>query len=264
MEKFLELGFLKAPHQENRFILQLGRRFRIESQGGWGCLIGLLSLFLTLQTLRSQAFALMPQDSLATPKQTAVVNPTLTMSNITYEPKRGNEFDIKRKILGVGVVLPLGSNTDADLGFGLILDSEVDGIYEDGEGYQLLFGIKSMVHRAGSLGVHVNGSFGISSEKIKDGTTSYEFDLNELHLGTTLALMSSPKIQPYAGLDLTLMSDGETKVKTSAGNGKSDFERDDILDLRLGIKVPVGKVAFKAEVLLLGQSTINLGLDLPL
>lgn len=223
---------------------------------------GLLCLFL--QTQQSTVFALMPQDPLATPKANTVVSPTLTLSSIPYEPKLGNDFEIDRKVLGVGVILPLGAEVDADLGFGLILDSEVENINEDGDGYQLLFGVKSLVHRAGSMGVHVNGAFLLSSEKITDGSVTYEYDIKELHLGTTLAMVSSPKVQPYVGLDLAIMSDGESKVKSPGGTGKSKFERDDLFDLRLGLKLPLGKIGFKAEALLLGETTINLGLDLML
>jgi hypothetical protein len=230
---------------------------------GWMVMAGGL-FFLSLQTQRSTVFALMPQDPLGTPKANTVVSPTLTLSSIPYEPKRGSDFEIDRKILGVGVTLPLGAEVDADLGFGLILDSEVENINEDGDGYQLLFGVKSMVHRAGSMGIHVNGAFLLSSEKIEDGNVTYEYDIKELHLGTTLAMISSPKVLPYVGLDLAIMSDGESKVKTPLGTGKGDFERDDMVDLRLGLKLPLGKVGFKAEALLLGETTINLGLDMTL
>ena len=211
-----------------------------------------------------QVFASMPQDPIPFGRNSTVLSPTLSLSDITYDPEQGNEFDIERKILGLGLSFPLGSNASGDFALGVITETEVENINEDGSGYQILFGGKGMIHRSGSMAINVHGSFSLLSETIKDGSFKVELETTELRLGSTISAILSSKIVPYAGLELNLLSDGKQKRKTSFGTSDFDYERDDMLGLRLGTKILVGQAGFKAEALLMGERTITLGVDIAL
>lgn len=227
-----------------------------------GIQLGTLGVLASFSS--SPLLASMPQDPIPSPKQATLFSPVLSLPDITYDPEQGTEFDIERKILGLGVSFPLGSNAYGDFGLGLITETEAENRDEEGSGYQLLFGAKGMVHRSGNIGVNVNGSFSLLSESIKDGNVKDELEITELRLGSTVNAFVSSKIIPYAGLELTLLSDGTWKTKTPVSTSKFDFERDDILGLRLGAKFLLGQAALKAEALLLGERTLTFGIDLAL
>jgi hypothetical protein len=219
-------------------------------------------LMILILGFSPELMASMPQDPLPSMGKATSLSPVLCLSDVGYDPENGSEFDIERRILGLGVGFSLGSQADGEFGLGVITKTEVENINEDGDGYQLLFGAKGMVHRSGKMAVNVNGSFSWLAETIKNGNTKVDIETTELRFGSTVNALVSPKFMPYAGLDLALMSDGTLKFKNPGVSSKLDFERDDMLGLRIGTKFLLGQVALKAEALLMGERTITVGADL--
>lgn len=204
------------------------------------------------------ALAQMFTDPLSVAGPRTQVAGVFSSSDIEYEDA-GGTADIERKILGVEMAKGLSSAIDGFAQFGLIMDSSVDNFKDDGKGYTFGLGGRGLVHREATFRVSAYGAFTYQSEEFKGD--NYEVDLTtyDLHGGGVIGFAATPKVMPYGGLDLVLLSDGEFKVKSKGrGTSKDDIERDNMVNFKLGSLFTLTSAIFRAELTIIGEKTFTL------
>lgn len=180
-------------------------------------------------------------------------------SEIDYEGKHQSDAEIERKVLGLEIDYGFDPTIDFVGQAGFIMKTEVEDIDEDGNGFTFGGGLRVLVHREQKLNVSAYGMFTYQSEEIDGDDWKYEIETYDFHLGSMVGFMLAPKAMPYVGLDLVAYDDGEAKFKPDGGSStKADIERDDILNMKLGILAFVNTMILRGEVTLLGEQTFTI------
>lgn len=175
-------------------------------------------------------------------------------SEIEYESD-DSEFDVERKILGIELSHGVSREVDVIGQAGFIMDTEVERIDEDGDGFLFGGGARFEIAQSGSLRLLGFGLLSFQTEEIKDGSFKLELDTHELHTGVVSAFHISRTIIPYAGLDIILFDDGEAKASNGNFSSEDDVERDDMFSLKLGANLDLASVTMRPEVTILGEQT---------
>ena len=220
-----------------------------------------LLLALVMITLQApRAHAQMFSDPLTVAGPRTQVAGVFSASEIEYEGD-GSSDDIDRKILGVEMARGLSGAVDGFAQLGLIVDSEIGG-FDDGQGFTFGIGGRSVVHKETAYRVSAYGAFTYQSEEFDEKSIKVELTTYDLHAGAVVGFNATPVMMPYAGLDLVLLSDGDSKVKIKGGgtydNDDDDIERDDILNLKIGGLFNPATPTVRAEVVLMGEDTFTL------
>jgi hypothetical protein len=183
----------------------------------------------------------------------------LSLSEIAYDVDPVTR-DIDRTTLGATFDYGVTREVDLTAQLGFIVETDLEDVDDDGDGFTYGLGIRATVHRPSPRArVGIYGLFDSQNEEIKDGSTKYKIKTSELHLGGLFAYAISPKVEPYAGVEIVAHDDGEVKVSSPAGGGSTDIDRDDILNLKLGISAAIGSADLRGELTLVGEQTFTIG-----
>lgn len=175
-------------------------------------------------------------------------------SEIEYETD-DSDFDVERKILGLELSHGLSRQADLIAQLGFIMDTEVEQIREDGDGFLFGGGARFEFAQSGTMRVLGFGLLSYQTEEIKDGSFKLELDTYELHTGAVTAFHVSRTIVPYAGIDVILFDDGEAKSSFGGSSSEEDIERDDMFSLKLGANINLASASLRPEVTILGEQT---------
>lgn len=214
-----------------------------------------LFVLSVLSVAAPRASAQMFSDTLSVAGNRTQVAAVFSNSDIDYE--KGN--DVERKILGVEAATNISGSIDGFAQFGIIADSEIDNFDNDGKGYNFGFGGRSIVHQDADYRVSAYGAFTYQVEEFDAGKVDIDLTTYDLHVGAVVGFPASPTITPYAGLGLVPLSDGNIKVKIAGfAAAKDDFERDDMLNLKVGGLFQLTSMTVRAELVLIGETTFTI------
>ena len=182
------------------------------------------------------------------------LGPALSVSEIDYKTD-GSTFTFKRKTLGFVLNAPLNADVGALFQAGYTWKSEFDGGSDDGKGYMLGGGINGFFHKGHTVSFVGYGLLNYISDTFKHGKWKTDLSTTDLHLGTLAVFNVSPKkFDFYCGLDLVPYSDGEMKTN----HGKTKYERDEVLGIKLGANIGIGEGTLRPEITLGSEKTFTL------
>lgn len=205
----------------------------------------LLALIICFVCSPAMAQVLIPHQSMPG-MHNADVQGTLMLSDVEYDFDAGGDAEIERTIVGISSSYGLNQSLSMFGEFGLIAESEIENSRDDGNGFLLGAGLKGPLMYQGRFSVTGFGGIRFIDEDYGD---SVDGQLFELHGGVVGRYALEKNLGVYAGLDIIPFSDGEV----DAPGGKSDFERDNILGLRLGIDFLIQEVQVNTEVALVSE-----------
>lgn len=192
-----------------------------------------------------------------------------TSSKIEYDMEDSEPIEIKRTVVTAEFDFGLSSSTDVFGQIGIITDSEIELESNDrdytlggGNGYVVGLGARSQLVAKPKSSVFAYGNVLYSTEefddKIEDIKVKGNLNLTEIHLGGAYNYNFSKTIIPYAAVDFTLQSDGESELKPKGRKSiKEDANRDDKLVLRLGSNFEVENALIRPEVAFIGEQTLS-------
>jgi len=182
----------------------------------------------------------------------------LAISELDYDTGSTTP-EFKRKTLGVTFDYGVANRLDITGQFGYIMDLEIESNSDDGKGFVFGFGGRCLIHSSYQFRVYGYSFFAYQKEEIdRNSYGKSEITTYDLHLGGIVGFPLSPKMQPYLGLDLIPMDDGEIKTTIGSYSGKTDIERDDIVNIKLGLDAFFDNVLIRPELTLFGEQTIVL------
>lgn len=190
------------------------------------------------------------------------VAPVLQASEIEYNGHY-EDFDIDRTILGVEFSMGVAPVVDIFGDVGLIAKTEIEDWDDDGQGFTLGAGGRGVVWSNHLLSVVVYGLYDYQRESFEGhrGGRGWKFKMEtwELHGGGTCTWLATPKVHPYAGVDHVLVDDGEGRSTYDgiAGTAKTDIDREDIINLKVGSHFLLGKAILRPEATIMGERTIT-------
>lgn len=200
-----------------------------------------------------------------------VLEPTVSLQTVSY---RGVDsfpvysWEVKRKLVGVGVYIPMAPVLSLDFNGGLVFDSEVNDLDQEGDGHYLGAGLDWLAVHNSALGLTAYLKLDQISEEWKP--YSYTQTVTEGHVGALLTFSPNAAFFPYVGLDLVPYNESEIEAEKPAPYPyytrahSVDVEREDNLMLRLGALIKLSSLALRPEVILLGERTFQFSLLFPL
>jgi hypothetical protein len=171
------------------------------------------------------------------------------------------DIKVDRKILAGGLSYGISSQASLLVQGGLIYDADFKNSDEDGKGGLLGFGANLQVHRIRAMSFGSYLFMNYTTEKYDSGAVDVQLSAIDLHLGAVATFLVSDSLQPYCGLEIIPYSDGEFEVDSGILNVAVDLERDNLLNLKLGINIAFGALAFRPEVILMGEETFVLAIS---
>lgn len=178
-------------------------------------------------------------------------------SSIEYDFDE-REREIERTSFGVELASSIGHNADFFGYFSLIAKTEIENVDDNGKGFGLGGGLRGRVHQHGKMQLVASGVFAYQSESVEIGNTSLELTSYDFHLGGMAVFQATNNLRPYGGLDLVLFDDGEGEYESS--NLRFDMERDDMMNIKLGVGIVLGSLTLRPELTLFGEETFTLSL----
>jgi hypothetical protein len=200
-------------------------------------------------------------ESLINPPSGISVGASLGLSKVEYEYSRGDwEFAISRKTLGLGLVSSLGSGANLLLQAGYVFKSEYEDTDWEGKGWMLGGGVNFLLHKGSRVSVLGYGLLNYTQEEYEyHEKLDADLTLTDLHLGALFMFRAGPRAVLYVGPDFVPYSEGE--IKFSDKHRGEDFEREDVLNLKIGASIAAGSVVIRPEVTLMNEQTLMLTVD---
>lgn len=228
----------------------------------------LLTVFLASTTTPAAAQMVVNPSTLSSAKKTQV-GASFATSTTDYELRSSRE--IKRKILSADFSTGVSPDLAVIGQVGMTFDGEWEALDDvEGDGYIVGAGLSSELYSSSSMSFKGFGMLTYISEEFKgdvssqgyDVDTTIDLDVTELHLGGVATYKASPKVQPYAGLELIPYSDGDAKVKAKLGgysaSESEDIERDDSLNIRLGANFVLNSLTLSPQIVIASEETFLL------
>lgn len=181
----------------------------------------------------------------------------LGISEIDYETD-STSLEVKRKTIGAIFDYSVASRLDITAQLGYIMDLEIESGHDDGKGFVFGFGGRGLIHSSHQFRIYGYSFFAYQKEEIDHDPGKSEITTYDLHIGGIVGFPVSQKMQPYVGLDLVPMDDGEVKTTIGSYSSKYDIERDDIVSIKLGLDAFFDDVLIRPELTLFGEQTIVL------
>lgn len=170
------------------------------------------------------------------------------------------DIDIERSTL----VLNYMSELDTDMSyygeFGFIMDADIDEMdnEDDGRGFQVAGGVDAIVHKADKFDISVGGGLSFLKESygldLVVGDDNLDIRVFEIFGHVKSVFKISPKVQPFAAVELIPFSDGKAEI----GNNDEDIDREGLLNLALGAKVKLNNFNIVAGAKIFNESTIGI------
>ena len=216
------------------------------------------ALFLISTPVAAQMF-IDPAGVSPSAKTGAFVGGVFQSSEIEYE-HGGIDGDIDRNIVGVEVAHAVDDSLDIVGELGWITETEIEDYDPDGSGFVFGGGVRGIVQKEDKHHIAAYGIFTYARENIDEGRVDIKMTTYDMHVGGTFVYHATPTANPYAGLDLVILSDGKAEVKVNGRNlvTDHDLERDDRVLFKLGVGLSLGKAIIRPEVTFLGEETLTL------
>ena len=172
------------------------------------------------------------------------------------------DYDIDRDILALGITVPVGRSAHFLGQFGFILDSERQNNYCDGDGFMIGGGLNSSFIHKRNFTISGFAFFNYIKESF-DCPLNVDVDstVKDFHFGPIAAIKLNPSVSLYGALDLAVMSRGDWEY---SGGGSNDFERDNLMTLRLGAKGRFEGMQGRFELALVGEDSFTFSLSTPM
>lgn len=177
------------------------------------------------------------------------LGPTLSFSKVEYEDENDNIFEVKRKTIGLGITYGVSSDVNILFQFGHTFKSEIEDYKLKGDGYMLGTGVGFNFYNRGRLGFAGYGLLNYVDDTYKKKKNKVEMDVTDIHLGCLLVVRVNRVVNFFGGFDMVPYSDGSFKPSDIS------VERDDFLNLKLGMDFTLPSVNIKPEVTLIGEKT---------
>ncbi len=186
----------------------------------------------------------------------------LLLQDTSYDTDFDNSVDVEGTLLVGGYKAAIAPGFLLGGGVGIMIDGEIgSGTNADnGNGFRLFADVAFEAHRFNRNRIIVTGSLSHDRFSFEYPNIDVDFTVTEIK-GGAVFMHSVDGFDLYGGGEFVLVSDGKVEV----GNGDSDADRDDRLNLRLGAAYNLSNyVALKADLLILGEQTLLLGADFAL
>jgi hypothetical protein len=139
----------------------------------------------------------------------------------------------------------------ADLGFAL--ESELDDVSGDGDGFFLAIGVKGLVYQQSDLRIFTGARLQWVNEDYGSGADG---ELLEVGLDGTAAFRLVDNLDAYLGIEIFPYTDGELKWR----NRDADLERDNIVGMHLGAQYDFPENWYlRADFALISEEAFTLG-----
>jgi hypothetical protein len=182
----------------------------------------------------------------------------ISFSEVEYEDdiSYSRDSDIDRKIVGASVSSDFNEGINLFGQAGFILEAEDEPSNEEGMGWMFGVGPKFSITESSDYTVVGHGMFNYINETYDDAPGEPQLTIWDLHGGATASFkLSSDRVQPYAGIDLVLKSDGEVEYD---GGTETNIERDDILSVKFGATLKLDSITIRPEATIMGEQTITI------
>ena len=184
------------------------------------------------------------------------LNIGLSFSEVEYDVDGGGDTSVDRRIIGVAGAYGLTGSTDLYGELGYIIEAEPENGNDD-DGFLLGLGVRGNLLVEDEVSVIGRAGLRAISESYGGGVDA---DIFELELGAVGRFDLNRDLSLYAGVDLFPFTEGEVDT----GRSDVDFDRDDLLGLRFGADYRLEKLAFVAELALIGEEAFVLKVRLPM
>lgn len=164
--------------------------------------------------------------------------------SVDYEAN-GSTGDIDRTFIGASYIHGLNSSFDVYGTFSLTLESELEGVPSDGDGFIFGGGVRGAIPN--DMGVDLSG-YGQLLLISEDYGFSIDGDETSIMLGVAASKALDTKIKLYGALEFNLWSDMDIEG--------TDADRDDFFGLRLGANFNLGEYLLNANLALMHESGI--------
>jgi hypothetical protein len=187
-------------------------------------------------------------------------------STVTFEDDNNNEGDIDRSFFAFSGAYGLNEKLDVFASIALINDAELENFPSDGDGTAIAIGARGKLPvNNPDFTLHGYAQFLMIDEdygKFSVGGESVKISSEEtLISGGVMAVTKMDKASLYGGIDLNLISDGQSKiVSTVTGTEKFDAERNDLLNVRVGADIEVETMMLNIQAGLMGDKGFMFGL----
>ena len=165
-------------------------------------------------------------------------------SSVDYEVG-GSSFDIDRTYVGASYIHGLNSSIDVFGTFSLTLESELESLPSDGDGFIFGGGVRATIPNNLGVALHGYGQLLLIDE---DYGSSLDGEETSIMLGVVASKAIDTNIKLYGGVEFNLMSDMDI-------NG-TDADRDDFFGFRLGANLNLGEFLLNANMALMHESGI--------
>ena len=188
----------------------------------------------------------------------------LVLLNTQYSADRNVDYNATGTMLFGGYKTAINPRFALGGGVGILFDGETTGDIKvkNGNGYRLAVDTDiDLTHFANN---EVIGSIGLTRDALtykRDGV-KLEMTQTDLILGLMVRRNIS-KLNIYGGLQIFLLDKGTLNTTFASGSGSSDNNRQDRLNLRLGMTVAADPtIDLRLDLVLFGEQTILLGADI--
>lgn len=164
--------------------------------------------------------------------------------SVDYEAG-GSSFDIDRTFLGASYIHGLDSSLDVYGTFSLTLESEIENVPSDGDGFILGGGVRGAIPNDMGVDLSGYGQLLLIDEDYGSGLDGEELAIT---LGIAASKALDTKIKLYGALEFNLFSDMEIN--------STDVDRNDFLGFRLGANFNLGQYLLNANMALAHESGI--------
>jgi hypothetical protein len=186
------------------------------------------------------------------------IGPSLSLSEIDYKNEDDNVFGVERNTIGLGVVGGITRNVSLLFQAGHTYESKFNESKLEGEGYMFGGGIGFEMYSHKRVTMVGYGLLNYVSDtyKLKNHRPKKEIKMTvtDLHLGWITLLRANQYISLFGGLDLVPYSDGKITYR----DYELEVERDDLVNLKLGMSFDLPSVTIKPEVTLIGEKTFTM------
>jgi hypothetical protein len=178
-------------------------------------------------------------------------------SEITLE-NDGDDSDIERQMISVYGAYGVNDMVDVYAGVAMILKAEADDINADGDGFGWGGGIRGDLPIGDEVTLRGYTQFlYISEEYDPDGLDGEGWFVD---VGVLAMYEASDDVNIYGGLELAPFDNFEVKVSGDYLNHQTiDFERDDLLTIRLGAKFDIEDLFLRGELAFAGEKSFTIG-----